>query len=115
MQIDRIPPDRGPIYHSTTTVIVPNTADDADFHDDIVREFETALIGHGHVVSNPMRPYEITIVNVKSNFPARLVKDVGFLRAAYETRVQRTDSKRARFELHTEGDGATWPSLVPSA
>lgn len=100
----------GPMY-SHTTVIVPAANDDGDFRDDVVRELRSALVGPGNVVTNPARPNEITILNVRSGFAARVVKDVAFLRDAYEARINAPDGKRAVFELHTEGDGSAWPSL----
>jgi hypothetical protein len=94
-----------------STVIIPEGKDQADFRSALVDVVKGAMISPGEIVSNPKRPNEITIVNVTSAFPARFVQDVQFLKDKYDARVEGPDSDQARFELHTEGDGRSWPGL----
>jgi hypothetical protein len=75
-----------------------------------------APIAAREIIASASRQSEITLVTLTNLFPARFVDDVSFLRDCYHGRVTGSDLEQAKFELHSEGDGASLPDLfMPEA
>lgn len=101
---------------SNFTVILPKAAEMEDYLK-LLREvfFECIRNPSKEFIENDNRPNEIILVSITNLFPLRIVQPVFFLKSKYLERVSGPDSKRARMELHIEGDGQLLPSLfVPS-
>ena len=101
-------PDRDPV--SNMTVILP-ASDDAAFASQLSEEFQN--FAPASIVNSSNRKNEIVIVSLKNLFPLRYVKLVGFLHDKYEERAgnDAPNPKRARLEVHTEGDPSSLPKL----
>jgi Tubulin like len=98
--------------YSHSTIILPKADDQAEFRQMLEDEFRDAASGDKDIVTNTERTNEITLINVKSAFPARFVADLRFLKEKYDARVGGANGAQAVFELHTD-DPAGFPSLYP--
>jgi hypothetical protein len=98
---------------SALTIILPDSQDLPEFRDTLRNEFSAnAQIAAKEVIKAADRQSEITLVTLTSLFPARYVDDVAFLKERYVQRTTGTDAEKAKFELHTEGDGVLFPDLL---
>jgi hypothetical protein len=101
---------------SNFTVILPKAPEMEDYIK-VLKEvfFECIRNPSKEFIENDTRLNEIILVSITNLFPLRIVQHVSFLKSKYLERINGSDSKRARMELHIEGDGQTLPSLfVPT-
>ncbi len=98
--------------YSHSTIILPKADDMPEFRQMLEDEFRDAASGDKDIVTNTERTNEITLINVKSAFPARFVADLRFLKEKYDARLGGPGGAQAVFELHTD-DPAEFPSLYP--
>ncbi len=102
---------------SALTIILPDAQELPEFRETLRSEFsQNAQTAAKEITKSAGRQSEITLVTLTNLFPARYLEDVAFLRDRYRQRVGGADGEQARFELHTEGDGAQFPDLfMPEA
>ena len=99
-----------PTAVSKFTVILPRAPEQAEFSKMLKEALRGAKTGDVEIIESDVRPNEITLVSITNLFPLRYLKPLKFLEEKYRRRID-TGGARARLELHTEGDGNTWPRL----
>ena len=99
-----------PTAVSKFTVILPRAPEQAEFSKTLKEALRGAKTGDVEIIESDVRPNEITLVSITNLFPLRYLKPLKFLEEKYRRRID-TGGARARLELHTEGDGSTWPRL----
>ena len=105
---------RSPTRLHSFTIILPKSADNAEFREALIEAFRGASESNVDVVSNDLNRNEITLVSITNLFPLRFLRPVGMLRDRWEKRVESAGA-RARLEVHLEGDGTDLPKLfIPS-
>jgi hypothetical protein len=89
------------------TAIVPLGREFQSFRADVTDAIK--ISGDGVDVIEGNKENEITFVSLANHFPLRYVDQVRFLEAQYTKKKQ--DGKRASVELHSEGNGDSFPGL----
>ena len=92
------------------TVILPKAPDQAEFLNTLKAAFRETKAGDVELIESDNRPHEITLVSITNLMPLRYLKPLKLLEEKYRRRLD-TGGARAKLELHTEGDGSTWPRL----
>jgi Tubulin like len=90
------------------TVIFPKAQEHPQFNAEVEAAFKDAFGKKVDFVEGG-NSNEITMISLANLFPLRYAKPVRFLESKYKSRISALD--RARFELHSEGDGRSYPSL----
>jgi hypothetical protein len=114
MEEQRVGPGAGPVTTATSfAVLLPEGADHPDFRADLEDAFRAAYHGPLTFHLNP-KSTEITMVGTRNLFPLRYAKPLAMLREKYKARL--SSFPRARIEVHTEGEGDSWPPVfLPEA
>lgn len=99
-----------PTAVSKFTVILPKAPDQAEFLSTLKAAFRETKAGDVELIESDNRPHEITLVSITNLMPLRYLKPLKLLEEKYRRRLD-TGGARAKLELHTEGDGSTWPRL----
>ncbi len=94
------------------TAIIPESERHADFLDNVENVLKRSRQLGMDIIRTNTKTNEITLVSITNLFPIRFIELLNVLRAKYEARIQKSDSERAKLELHIEGDGTQHPSLV---
>jgi hypothetical protein len=92
------------------TVILPKAPEQAEFVAALKAAFRETRAGDVEIIEADARPHEITLVSITNLFPLRYLKPLKFLEEKYLRRIS-VGGARAKLELHSEGDGTTWPRL----
>jgi hypothetical protein len=105
-----------PTAASMMSIIMPPSLDNVDFVHRLKEVFKNARAGTGgaEIIDCDDRPNEITLVSLTNLFPLRYVKQLAFLKEQYDQRMK-NDERRAKIELHLEGDGTQHPRLFVSS
>jgi hypothetical protein len=98
-------------FVSYLSVILPEAMEMLEFREQLRQEIRNATPGAKDDVTSRNKPNEITLVSLTNLFPARFAADVGLLKEKYDSRINGSDGRQARMELHGEGDGTNFPSL----
>jgi hypothetical protein len=94
-------------------VMMPGANSDNDFVKELRRTFQTSVAGTDVQFIDPdnTRPHEITILSFVQLFPLRYVAVLEKLKEKYDSRLKEGDAKQRLLEIHSEGNGDSFPAL----
>ncbi|MBF0550470.1 MAG: hypothetical protein HQK60_08040, partial [Deltaproteobacteria bacterium] len=102
------------ILSSAFTILIPRSQTSSEFVARLKTAFSRNMKTEVEFIETDHKINEITLINVKSAFPLRFVKQVKMLKEKYLRRIIGPDAEKSRFLLHLEGNGSQHPSLYAS-
>jgi hypothetical protein len=101
-------------------VVYPADRQHEEFRDRLVAAFHASTsaqqkLGAEYHLQRDGSPlqHEITLLTFSNCLPLRYIEQVKLLRAEYLARINGPEGERARYQVHTEGDGSHLPDLFP--
>ncbi|MBF0507659.1 MAG: hypothetical protein HQK57_01880, partial [Deltaproteobacteria bacterium] len=102
------------ILSSAFTILIPRSQTSSEFVARLKAAFSQSVKTEVTFIETDHKINELTLINVKSAFPLRCVKQVRMLKEKYLRRIIGPDAERSIFSLHLEGNGRQHPSLYDS-
>lgn len=92
-------------------VMMPDLPEHKAYADKVKTAFRNARAGAVDFIPTKGRQNEITLVTLVNLFPLRFLTLTAGLKAKYDERIAKVGEARAILEVHTEGDGRSFPAL----
>ncbi|MBF0495865.1 MAG: hypothetical protein HQK58_04720 [Deltaproteobacteria bacterium] len=99
------------ILSSAFTILIPRSQTSLGFVAQLKTAFSESVEAEVEIIETDHKINEIDLINVKSAFPLRFVKQVRLLKEEYLRRITGSDAENSRFLLHLEGNGSQHPPL----